>query len=411
MPAYTLTHVSDAALLADLVALVAADRQTTAALLAHLAEVDARELFLPAACSSMHAYCLRVLRLSEDAAFKRIRAARAARRFPQLFDAIADGRLHLSGVVVLAPHLSDGNVDDVIAAATHRSKADIEVIAARLAPQPDLPSVIVPLAPSDEQAALPEVAPGPVAPPPEPPTTRTKPLSPERFGLQVTISQETRDKLERAQALLRHSNPSGDLSDVLDRALDALLEKLEKAKFGAASRPRARRARSADADPSYVPSDVRRDVHARDGEQCSFVSESGDRCTERGFLEFDHSDPVSLGGASTTKKVRLLCRAHNQYEADRILGADFMEAKRKAAAIESDVSAGLRRMGYSPAEVRSAMVGTAQSPPLELEARMRAALLFLARMRATGCSDGNFAFLGYGTGQWHFSKLTSPLIL
>src|SRR5688572_16116330 len=90
MSAYSLTHLSDQTLLAELAVLVTADRHTTAAVLAHIAEVDARALYLPAACSSMHVYCTRVLHLAEDAAFKRIRAARAARRFPPIFGAIAD---------------------------------------------------------------------------------------------------------------------------------------------------------------------------------------------------------------------------------------------------------------------------------------------------------------------------------
>src|SRR5829696_546690 len=117
MPTFTLEHVSDAALMAELSALVVTDRRTTASLLAHLAEVEVRELFLPAACSSMFTYCTRVLHLAEDAALKRIRAARVARRFPAILDAIADGRLHLSGVVMLAPHLTDDNLDVVLAAA------------------------------------------------------------------------------------------------------------------------------------------------------------------------------------------------------------------------------------------------------------------------------------------------------
>ena len=93
MPDYALAHIADEKLLADLAALVSSDRQTTAMFIAHIAEVDARELFKPAACSSMHAYCTRVLHLSADAAFTRIRAARVGREFPQIFEAIADGRL------------------------------------------------------------------------------------------------------------------------------------------------------------------------------------------------------------------------------------------------------------------------------------------------------------------------------
>ena len=143
----------------SLAALVTVDRHTTAALLAHIAEVDARALYLPAACSSMHVYCMRVLHLAEDAAFKRIRAARAARRFPQIFGAIADGRLHASGVVLLAPHLTDDNADELLAAASHLSKAEIEVLLAQRCPRPDVPTLLEPR-PAPAGSPLPEVAPG-----------------------------------------------------------------------------------------------------------------------------------------------------------------------------------------------------------------------------------------------------------
>src|SRR5437870_3407703 len=99
MSTYALSHLTDHALLRDLAALVADDRITTAVMLAHLAEVDARQLYLPAAYPSMYEYCVGELRLSEDAACKRICAARAARKFPAIFYAVADGRLHLSAVV------------------------------------------------------------------------------------------------------------------------------------------------------------------------------------------------------------------------------------------------------------------------------------------------------------------------
>src|SRR6266704_6322434 len=94
MSTFSLVHLSDRDLLRELAALVAQDRATTAALLAHIAEVDARRLYLPAAYPSMFHYCVHELRLSEAAAFKRIRAARAARQLPAIFPALAEGRLH-----------------------------------------------------------------------------------------------------------------------------------------------------------------------------------------------------------------------------------------------------------------------------------------------------------------------------
>ena len=103
MNSYSLTHLADRVLLRDLATLVARDRTTTAALLAHIGEVDARRLYLPAAHPSMYSYCVHELGLSEDSAYKRIQAARTARQFPSVFELLADGRLHLGAVCLLAP--------------------------------------------------------------------------------------------------------------------------------------------------------------------------------------------------------------------------------------------------------------------------------------------------------------------
>src|SRR6266850_3947840 len=181
--------------------------------------------------------------------------------------------------------------------------------------------------------------------------------APERFLLQLTIGNATREKLRYAQALLSHAVPSGDLTQVLDRALDALIVELEKRKLGASARqqpklgaatPLARRlhtpsvgdrsvvtsmiARSLPTTRNrYVPARVRRAVWERDGGQCTFVGASGHRCESRRFLEFDHIDPVARGGRVTVEGMRLRCRAHNQYEAERTFGAGFMRQKRREA--------------------------------------------------------------------------------
>ena len=55
----------------------------------------------------MVAFCVGEFHLCEQAAFKRIRAAHAARRFPEILEALEDGRLHLSAVVLLSPHLTE----------------------------------------------------------------------------------------------------------------------------------------------------------------------------------------------------------------------------------------------------------------------------------------------------------------
>src|SRR2546425_2917679 len=130
MPSYSLSHLSDRDLLRNLACLVARDRNTTAELLAHVAEVDARRLYLPAGFPSMFLYCVHELHLSEDAASKRIQAARTARQFPAIFELLADGRLHLTAVNLLAPYLTPENANALLMAAVHKTKAEIEHVLA-----------------------------------------------------------------------------------------------------------------------------------------------------------------------------------------------------------------------------------------------------------------------------------------
>jgi len=348
---YSLTHLSDGALLSGLRASVTRECADTAEVLAHIAETDARHLYLPAAYPSMYTYCVGELHLSEEAAFKRIHAARAARRFPAIFAAVAEGKLHLSAVVMLAPHLTPENAEELLAHASHKTKAQIEQLLAARRPRLEVPAWVQEIGPSNPapsteppaptRAGGDEHAPGrvddPSPPSPAPaaiePTNRPrlKPLGCERFAVQFTMSQAALGKLRYAQELLSHQLPSGDIAAVFERALDALIPKLEKAKFAATTRPRCSH-RRAGTDSRTIPADVRRAVWKRDQGQCTFVSESGHRCSARKFIEFDHVQEFSRGGEATISGIRLRCHAHNQYAAERAFGTEFMRHKRLTAA-------------------------------------------------------------------------------
>ncbi len=312
MPSYSLSHLADAALLRGLSTLVAQDRITTAELLAHLAEVDARQLHLPAAYPSLSDYCVRHLHWCEQAAYKRIRAARAAREFPALLTAIADGRLHLSAVVMLSAHLTPENADQLMSAAAHRTKAEIEVMLAEHFPRTERLGLVHAVGASAPVATsvCDQLSPGTVVPTrfeTHAPTGSVAPVAQRRYELRVTLSAEVHAKLQHAQDMLSHQLPSGDVAQVLERALDSLIQKLEHRKYAATSKPRAARAIKGG---RHVPASARRAVRERDGEQCTFASEAGHRCEARKFLEYDHVVPVARGGESTVANLRLRCRAH-----------------------------------------------------------------------------------------------------
>lgn len=416
MRAYTLRHLGNAELLDHLRALVMRERESMATLLAHLGEVEARRLFVPAGYSSMFDYCTGEFGWSRQTTLRRIGAARVARRFPQTFGALAEGRLHMSALLALRPYLKLGDPIELLAWAENRSKAEVERMLAERFPRRDVPTRIEAIPPPATQGLLDAPtgqdsleSPAPcitAEPSSETAAAKIAPLAPERFALQVTIDGETREMLQRAQELLSHQLPSGEVALVLKIALASLIQRLESRKFGAADRPRAPRSESSRG--RHIPAQVRRAVRERDGGCCTFVGEDGHRCATRRRLEFDHVIPVARGGAATVENLRLRCHAHNQHEAERVFGAEFMARKRRPSSIESKTSGAkalsrpksneshahddevrrcLRELGFRPEQVRRGVELGASFGDVSLEVRVRHVLRSLgpkARTLAPG---------------------------
>lgn len=363
------SSLSDRQLLTETQRVADTERQTTAALVALLAEVDARRLYLGEGYNSLFTFCTRALHLSEQAAYSRITAARTARRFPNILSRLGEGAISLTTVGLLAPHLTDDNHEAILDAARHQSKRDVERLIAAMQPQPDIPSSIRAL-PAPPVAARPsssldrsgwanataalerqnastelpmESAPHvsapvtPIEPAPSslasasPRRSIVAPIAPKRYLIRITVGEATYRKLERARDLLRHRIPDGDPAAIVDRALTVLIEQAERTKFAATPRPappapprptRARansRARESQSRSRRIPSAIRRAVWSRDEGRCAFIGTDG-RCGETGFLEFHHVIPFAVGGPSGADNLQLRCRAHNAHEAVRHFG-------------------------------------------------------------------------------------------
>ena len=331
-------------LTAELSRLARCEREATAALIVHLAEFDARRLFEGAGYSSLFKYCMEVLHLSEDAVYNRIKAARAARRYPVIVDRLESGALSPTTVRLLAPRLTPENHQELLAAASGMGKQAVEELLARRFPQPDVPARMRkvpgrPVTPAAELTRSAEVAPvaverpvvarveAPLAVPAlAAPRAAVRPLAPARYKIRFTASAEMREKLRVAQDLLGHAIPSGDIAQVFDRALTLLVADLLRKKFAATTRPRRTRGQSDES--RHIPAEVKRLVDGRDKRRCAFVAPDGRRCDQRRFLEFHHVVPYAAGGKPTADNIQLRCRAHNGYEADLFYGPGKRRTRR-----------------------------------------------------------------------------------
>ena len=442
-----------------------------AGLLVYLGEVAARRLWAEQACTSMWDFCVRRLAMSESEAQRRIAAARVLREFPLARTYLERGQIHLCAIYELYKHITEDNHEELLReAAGKTTKAVGEMIAARF-PKPDVHPCVEPLAP---QPALP----GPTterasprdacsAAPPAASEVRpsVEPLAATRYRVELTVSRETKDKLERVRDLMRHRNPNGDLEKIFDLSLGLLLTKLEKERLGKATREEAdmravawcvdgmnsappngatttqrdgatsspqddaanaqrngstrspqddaaiaqrdgatsspqddaadaqrngstsslrddaadaQRDGATSAPPddkrrrrrSHILRAVRREVFARDQEQCTYVDAEGNRCPARGFLELDHVKPKALGGSDDASNLRLRCRAHNRLHAEQVFGREYVEKRihlrqRKYAPAHAEVfetaARGLRFLGFREPEVRDVIARLATS--------------------------------------------------
>jgi 5-methylcytosine-specific restriction endonuclease McrA len=325
MTTNSIATMSNDELLGTTVRVAGDERRVTSELLALLAELDARRLYLREGCSSLFAYCTQVLYFSEHAAYHRIETARAARYFPLILELVSDGSVTTTTVALLRPHLTIENHARLLAAARHKSKREVEHQIACLAPKADVESIVRRM-----PAPLP---PAGLLPTPTLPTTITsapltipatqpkiEPLASDRYLLRVTLSAEGHANLRRAQSLSRHAVPNGDLAALVERALAQFVALLERQKIAATSRPRRSVTTRVNAAGSrHIPAAVRREVWKRDGGRCAFVGPQG-RCTETGQIEFHHVVPFARGGPASPDNIWLRCRAHNGYESEQCFG-------------------------------------------------------------------------------------------
>jgi hypothetical protein len=350
---WALEKISDEQLEAGLGKLLGAGARLEARIIAHLAEVDARRWHLRVGCSSLYDYCRRRLGLSDYEAFVRIAAARVARQYPVVFEMLDRRELHLTAICEVREFLTRENHGELLSEVSGKTKLQIREVLARRFPQADLPATLKKLPAFD-------------------------PLSPGRYRLLLTFSAEQKAKLELARDLLSHANPEGDLAVVLERALDLLISRLERRRFGKTKNPAnggSCSARLPDAAElasdtvlfdlnavalkqmpmlektsmlekmpmlekppthahgrKHIRHSVRRQVLARHGARCAFVGDDGTRCDARGFLQFHHRQPWARGGPDTTDNLAVLCHAHNRLLAERDFGKEHVDQFRASRA-------------------------------------------------------------------------------
>ncbi|MGH9461552.1 MAG: hypothetical protein ACRD1X_10075 [Vicinamibacteria bacterium] len=362
--------------------LVRAEKQNVALVIMHIAEISRRKGHLERGYKNLFDYCTRRLNLSEGSVARRIQVANVSRRFPQILAALAENRMSLTVAGLLAPLLTDTNVDKLLSNCAGMGSRDVEEYLVTLRPKPVFaPSIrkapTLPAAPLTLQTVAPEPAPLMPRPVPRVSPTILEPAEPEVFNFRFAANRAFKEKFERLAEVLGVPNPLQHMAEIMEQAMDIALDKKDlKRKHvrrlareggtgglpstraaqetGAAPRPdrserceaprqpsiegvattgtllptaKQSRARKISTHSRYISSHKRERVHQRAGYQCQYRGPDGTRCRARTGLEIEHLLPFALYRTHDEKHLRLYCGPHNRLAAEKVFGTAFFQNK------------------------------------------------------------------------------------
>ena len=323
----SLENLSQVELVGALDKYLGTERRLLGFFILYLIEFDRRKIFRELGFSSSYQWMTNGLGLSESSAVRRMNAARIMVRYPQLaemiFLKIVNGQLNLAVISMIFSHVNNDNCADMIENVSGKNRLEVEKFLAnriegyhamqsarawmRILPGPSGPSetseIFAPLQPLQPSQTL-EVPSQTVQRMVDKAAISANDVPGPAIRLAVTLVGEGARDLLRLRELYPYLDPSQIINDAL-----GLMRKAR------------------DLPASRVPKGIQRQIFARDGNQCTFLSDDGRRCGERGRLQIDHILPLAKGGDDRPENLRLLCAAHNQLMAERHFGKEFMREK------------------------------------------------------------------------------------
>jgi len=224
--------------------------------------------------------------MSKASAFRRMTAARLARKVPETLQLLRSGQLCLTTLCLLREVLTPERASELLSLAANRSEEQVKVLVASLRPQ---------ASPTQGVRKLPTR--GGALPAPESPSSGAKLAARAHGCAGPEPAQSTATPGAEAPALAQRSAPSPLASP----------------------EPPSPRA-------TLRPLDAKR--HAlRMLVDASFMAE----LQEARQLEFHHEQAFSTGGAHSARNLRLCCSSHHGLLTERACGADFVARYRSSA--------------------------------------------------------------------------------
>ena len=342
-----LTRVPDHEILCRMERLAKTERKITHIVLFHINEVETRKLYLVLGFNSLYKYLTQHLGYSEDSAYDRMQASRVLRNHPQIAEKLEDGALKLSQLV---------KVEQSLKQERKTGKPISQEITEGILEKLENKTVF-----ETQKILACELNQTPIA------TQKLKPQKDDSIRLELTLTKEQYEIIQKAQSLISHSVPDNNLADGFTFMAKSLIQKTEgkvtpakvsdtplknpeEVKRSSENKNCMHQNPTADTSPlkespknhqssamkknpksstqsfrlnrlkkrKHISLKVRREVFSKANHCCEHINlVTKQRCQSRYQLQLDHIHPIAKGGSNDITNLRVLCGVHNRQEALR----------------------------------------------------------------------------------------------
>jgi 5-methylcytosine-specific restriction endonuclease McrA len=307
---FKLTHLSDEALLAETLSCATTEREKTAVLVAHLAEVYRRDLALKRGYPSLFKYAREALGLSDKMAYERTVAAQLAVQLPETLDRLVSGELSLDAAGELYRTLKDAERPVAQAATPSLLPVETQALApVHKAEKRELLTHVLGKTRKESERILQTWA----------SERRGEPVvpKPQTTELKFELTEDELSDWNKLRDLLSHKLGSRDSKPAFNWLLQLGLDKTDPARKEARAQkrvaPQRPKEETAHQKRKPLPAPLKRQIWLRDQGHCQHADpQTGRKCGATAFLDYDHIQPRSQGGSDHPSNLRLSCASHNR---------------------------------------------------------------------------------------------------
>jgi 5-methylcytosine-specific restriction endonuclease McrA len=297
----SLKDISNETLVSKLKSLKASENYAVAEIILYLSELDLRKHYRELGYSSLFSYCTESLGYSESAAYRRIQAARSLDKSPEIYDLIKSGKLSLCAVAEIAKVKEESDKKQLLKVSEGKSKREVQLLTARFQPAKKPKKELIrakKVILSNEPDLFNQA--------------ERKEETEESFTISIEVDKEFMALFNEVKAIIGHV----PVREIFRRTLKEFHSKRNVIK---------RRVKIRGKESRYIPKADKITVFENDNKQCSYISPEGKRCSEKHGLEIDHIKPYATGGSRDLSNLRLLCKSHNLYMAEKAFGTQKIQ--------------------------------------------------------------------------------------